>query len=208
MAVLTPEDALTRYVEALDNVKTPPAYTCEYNITDRGTRPQESTHRIFREEGRERDEIIGFNGEVLSHPEIRIFARRADAYAVTALAPRPEAYAFTYVGVAHHGRSIDYVFNAFSRANPAYEVTRITVDGSTFLPSEIDFQTHSTGAQAQGEVTYRKVDRYWMPQTANARAEISGNLETERIVWYSYQFYPVLPPSTFAAPTAAVPTEE
>ena len=189
-------------------VKTPPAYTCEYTITDSGTRPQESTHRVFREHGRERDEIVGFNGESLGHPEVRIFARRGDPYAVATLSPRPQNYAFTYVGVVHNGKTPTYVFNAFAQGTPAYEVTRFTIDGSTFLPASIAFRTHTKTTEGSGEVTYRKVDRYWMPQTATARAEVNGALETEQINWSGYQFYPNLPPSTFAAPTAVLPPQQ
>jgi hypothetical protein len=199
---------LTRYLHALNSVKTPPAYTCDYTITDRGARPQESTHHMFRERGRERDEIVGFNGESLGHPEVRIFARRGDPYAVTALAPRPQGYTFTYVGVAHNGKLVNYVFDAYAQHPAAYEVTRVTVDGTTFLPVSIAFRTHTKTAEGSGEVTYRKVDRYWMPQTATARAEVNGALETEEIVWSAYQFYPNLPPATFAAPTAVIPPQQ
>lgn len=206
-ALLSPDEALNNYLDALAHVKSPPAYTCDYNIIDRGTRPQESTHHIFREKGRERDEITVFNGESLAHPEVRIFARRVEPYAVNLLAPKPAEYAFTYVGVVHNGKSVAYVFDTFARKNPAYEVTRITVDGATFLPAKIEFRTHGK-AEASGEVTYRKVERFWMPQSASARAQVEGNLETEQIVWSTYQFYPSLPPSTFAAPTAAIPSDD
>ena len=206
-ALLTPEEVLAKYVTALAQVKTPPAYTCEYNIIDRGPRPQESTHRIFREKGRERDEMTEFNGQAFGHPEVRIFARRVDPYAIDRLAPTPEAYVFTYVGVVHSGHNVSYVFNAFPRGTPQYEVTRISVNGSTFLPNSVEFRTHGT-AEGSGEVTYRKVERFWMPQTASARAQVDGSLETEQIVWSGYQFYPSLPPSTFAAPTAVIPNGE
>ena len=206
-AALAPEVVLTRYVQAIAGAGAPLAYTCEYNLVDRGTHPEESTHRIFRQGGHERDEIIGFNGESLSHPEVRIFKRRVDPYAVDELAPKPEAYAFTYVGEAHHGRSTEYVFNAFAKGTPRYEVTQLAIDGASFLPLRIAFRTHLGSVEGSGEVTYRKTERYWMPQTASARAEVNGNLETERIVWYGYQFFDNLPDSTFAAPSG-VPAQD
>lgn len=206
--LLTPEDVIARYQHALTLAKGPPAYICEYSIVDRGMHPTESTHRIFREGGRERDELISYNGQALGHPEVRIFARRVDPYAVGQLAPRPETYAFTYVGVAHHGRSVEYVFNAFAGGTPPYEVTQLTIDGNTFLPLKITFRTHSKAGEGRGEVTYQKVDRYWMPQTASARAEVNGNLETENIAWSNFQFYPNLPLSTFAVPTAVIQTQD
>jgi hypothetical protein len=200
--LLAPEDVIARYQHALAATKSPPAYICEYDVTDRGTHPNESQHRIFREGGRERDELISYNGQALGHPEVRVFARRVDPYGIGKLAPAPESYAFTYVGVAHRGKSIQYVFNAFARGTPPYEVTQMTVDGNTFLPLSISFRTHSKAGEGSGEITYQKVDRYWMPQTASARAMVNGNLETERIVWSNFQFYPNLPLSTFAVPTA------
>ncbi len=206
--LLSPEDVIARYQHALETVKSPPAYICGYYLVDRGTHPTESMHRIYREDGRERDELISFNGQMLGHPEVRIFARRVDPYAVKLLAPRPDAYAFTYVGAAHRGRSIVYVFKAFATGTPRYEVTQMTIDGSTFLPLSIAFRTHTKAADGSGVVTYQKVDRYWMPQTASARAEVNGNLETERISWSGYQFYPSLPGSTFAAPIASAPSQD
>ncbi|MGH7684566.1 MAG: hypothetical protein ACREMT_09495, partial [Vulcanimicrobiaceae bacterium] len=134
---LTPEDVIARYQHALAIAKAPPAYICEYAVTDRGTHPTESAHRIFREGGRERDELVSYNGQALGHPEVRVFARRVDPYAVGMLSPRPETYAFTFVGAAHHGKAIEYVFNAFARGTPPYEVTQLTIDGSTFLPVSI-----------------------------------------------------------------------
>lgn len=206
-ALLTPEEVLANYAEALAHVRAPAAYTCEYNVVDRGPRPQESTHRIFREQGRERDEMSEFNGQAFGHPEVRIFSRRVDPYAVNLLAPKPSAYVFTYVGVAHSGRNVSYVFNAFARGTQNYEVTRVSIDGATFLPNSIEFNTHGK-AEGTGAVTYRKVDRFWMPQMATARAQVEGNLETEQIVWSAYQFYPSLPPSTFAAPTVSIPSDQ
>lgn len=207
VVTLAPEDVIARYQHALATAKAPPAYICEYNVTDRGTHPTESSHRIFREGGRERDELISYNGQALNHPEVRVFARRVDPYAVTMLAPRPETYAFTYIGAAHHGRNVEYVFKAFARGTPPYEATKLTIDGTSFLPLSISFLTHNKVTEGSGEVTYQKIDRYWMPQTASARAEVNGNLETERIVWSNFQFYPTLPGSTFAVPTAAIPTQ-
>lgn len=194
---------LLNYARALDAVKAPPAYTFQYAFAHHGARPVASEHQIFREGPRERDEILEFNGEKLTHPEVRIFAQHRDPYAVTALAPRTDAYAFTYGGAMKQGRNVVYVFNVFARGTPNYEVTRMLVDGTTFLPVEIEFRAKAGAVVGTGKVAYAKADRYWMPQSASARAQINGTLETENIAWSHYQFYPSLPTSTFAEPRAS-----
>ncbi|MGH7327325.1 MAG: hypothetical protein ACREJX_03135 [Polyangiaceae bacterium] len=193
---------LAKYTKALEAVKLPPAYTCGYTVSHQGAAPVETEHQLFREAGRERDEIIAYNGEKLSHPEVRIFARRRDPYAVTFLAPRLSEYTFTYVEAVRHGRTVNYVFKtAAAHGTPNYEVTRVTVDGASFLPLEIVFRAKRGTTIGTGRISYEKADRFWMPTFASARAQVNGLLETERIDWTRYQFYPSLPPSTFAAPS-------
>ena len=160
----------------------------------------EAEHQVFRQEGKERDELIAYNGERLTHPEIRIFSRRRDPYAVTFLAPRAADYTFTYVAATKHGRNVSYIFDTAARGTPEYEVTRVTLDGASFLPLEIVFRAKHGGAAGTGRISYAKAERFWMPTFASARAQVNGLLETERIDWTRYQFYPSLPPSTFAAP--------
>jgi hypothetical protein len=198
--LLAPEDVLTKYVQALDTLKTPAAYTFEYAFAHHGSRPQEVEHRIFRQGSRERDELVGYNGERLTHPEIRVFTQHRDPYNVAALAPRADDYAFTYGGQAKVGRSLGYVFNTFAKGAPEYEVTRMVVDSKTFLPLLIEFHAKAGTVFGTGNVTYAKADHYWMPQSATARAVVNGDVQTERIDWSHYQFYPNLPPATFAEP--------
>lgn len=194
---------LTNYARALDDLKTPPAYTFVYSFAHHGARPIESVHQVFREGPRERDEIVTFNGEKVKRPEVRVFARHRDPYAVSALAPRLEAYAFTYAGTLKQGRNVLYSFNAFARGTPAYEVTHILIDGTTFLPLEIQFRAHAGAVVGTGKVTYAGSDGYWMPQSATARAQVNGSPETESLTWSRYQFYPAFPPGTFAEPRAS-----
>jgi hypothetical protein len=189
---------LGKYAGALASVKMPPAYTFEYAFEHHGDRPQERTHRVYRTAIQERDEILSVNGERFARPQVRIFERRRDRYEVRMLAPSTASYAFTYAGPVRSGKHLDYVFETYAHGSPAYEVTRMTIDGVSFLPRTIVFKTRAGSVAGSGEVTYAKADRYWMPQTATARAEVNGKLQTERIAWARYRFYPSLPPSTFA----------
>lgn len=192
---------LAKYAHALATLKAPVAYTFAYTVSHQGTSPLESEHQVFRQAGRERDEIVSYNRERLTHPEVRIFARRRDPYAIGFLAPHPGDYTFAYVAAAKRGRNVDYVFKTLARGSPEYEVTQITLDGTSFLPLEIMFRAKRGTVVGTGRIAYAKTDRYWMPTLAMARAEVNGSLETERIDWARYQFYPSLPPSTFAAPS-------
>jgi hypothetical protein len=192
---------LAKYAHALATVKSPPAYTFAYTVSHQGAAPLEAEHQVFRQAGRERDEIVAYNGERLSHPEVRIFSRRRDPYAVMLLAPRIDEYTFTYVEAARHGKSVNYVFKTTAHGTPSYEVTRITLDGASFLPLEIVFRARQGATIGTGRISYAKTDRFWMPTFASARAQVDGLLETERIDFTHYQFYPSLPPSTFAAPS-------
>ena len=205
--MLGPEQVLAKYADALAAVKTPPAYTFDYTFSHHGAHPQDVEHHIFRQGRRERDEIVGFNGEKLPRPEIRVFLGHHDPYDVAALAPRPEAYVFTYAGEGKQGRNLVYIFNTFARGTPNYEVTRMVVDAKTFLPLELDYQAKTAGVVGTGTVTFAKTDKYWMPQSATARAQVNGDLQTERIDWLRYQFYMDFPPSTFAEPRAPAPPQ-
>lgn len=191
---------VANYTVALAAVKLPSAYTFEYVYEHHGDSPQVRRHRVYRQGDRERDEIISVNGQKLAIPQIRVFDRRRDRYAVVSIAPSPEAYAFTYAGLQRNGRHFDYVFDAAPRAAAKYTVTQITIDGDTFLPRKVTFRSRSGTIGGTGAVTYAKFDRYWMPQSASARADVNGKLQTERILWGRYQFYESLPRSTFAQP--------
>ena len=118
--------------------------------------------------------MLSINGERFAAPEIRIFRGRGDRYAVGKLSPRPEEYAFTYVGPQRDGQHLDYVFDTVSRAAGAYAVTQVTIDGLSFLPSKISFRTKSGGVVGSGQIAYAKADKFWMPTSASARAEVSG----------------------------------
>ncbi|MBV8600348.1 MAG: hypothetical protein JO359_02165 [Candidatus Eremiobacteraeota bacterium] len=158
---------------------------------------------MYREASNERDEILSLNGEKFLRPQVRIFTRRRDRYAVATIAPSPDAYAFSYVGTVKAGRHVDYVFRTAPHVPGTYAVTQVTIDGAAFLPRRVAFRTESGGVVGTGTIVYAKADRYWMPLSANARADVRGKLQTERISWGRYQFFPSLPSSTFALPRPA-----
>ncbi|HEY1728428.1 MAG TPA: hypothetical protein VGG22_08665 [Candidatus Baltobacteraceae bacterium] len=200
--LLAPEQVLANYTQALDALKPPAAYIFEYTFAHHGSHPQETEHRIFRQGTHERDEIVAFNSEKLPHPMIRVFAGHHDPYDVAALAPRTDVNAFTFEGEGKQGRNLVYVFNVYARGTPKYEVTRMVIDGKSFLPLQLDYRTTTGNVVGTGTVTFARTDRYWMPQSVTARADVRGDLQTERIDWSRYQFYPNLPPSTFVMPRA------
>jgi hypothetical protein len=191
---------LLNYATALAALKTPPAYTFDFALEHHGDRPEAQTHRVYREADRERDEIVSANGQRFPRPQVRIFVRRKDRYALRNVAPTIEGYVFTYARADRDGRHLNYVFNAYPRGVQEYEVTQITIDGTTFLPRKIAFRARNGSVDGTGVISYAKAEQYWMPQSANARAEVNGKLQTERILWARYRFYQTLPPSTFAQP--------
>ena len=130
-AVLAPRAVLTRYAAALARVRDPRVFTVEYTLVQTGTRTLEQTHRIFRDGGDERDEMLAVNGTRSSTPVVRIFRRRPYRYTVAALAPKPSAYDFTYTGPHRDGKHVDYVFDVTPKAAtaPPFAFTQVIVDG-------------------------------------------------------------------------------
>ncbi|MBV8727615.1 MAG: hypothetical protein JO233_07505 [Candidatus Eremiobacteraeota bacterium] len=88
-----------------------------------------------------------------------------------------------------------------------FTVTGVTVDGETYLPSLITFNTVAGKVRATGSVAYARAGAYWMPTVASAAADVAGQPTRERITWSGYSFPSSLPPSTFVQPKAlTVPT--
>jgi len=76
-------------------------------------------------------------------------------------------------------------------------VTRVVIDGITFLPSAIVFRVVGGG---HGSVRYARSERWWVPVTADASAHVEGVLATEHLVFSAYRFPTALPSSTFEEP--------
>ncbi|MBV8152373.1 MAG: hypothetical protein JO101_01550 [Candidatus Eremiobacteraeota bacterium] len=206
LTALAPQTVLTRYEIALQTLKEPPAYSVDYSFEHRGQRPQDRHDRIYRQGASERVEIISVNGEKLTRPQVQIYRDRPDRYAIARLAPAPAAYAFTYVGPLRAGRKFDYVFDTTPSAPGPFAITQVTIDGASFLPKSVKFATTATAVavvEGKGEVVYAKVNRFWVPVSASARAKVGTAVESERISWSAYRFFSSLPSSTFAQPKPA-----
>jgi hypothetical protein len=196
--LLAPDQVLERYAAALANVAAPHVVTFHYTVEQTGARDLQQTHEIFRSGTDERDEIVAVDGHHLEPPVVRVNRGKRDRYGVASLAPRPDAYAFHFAGSVHDGHHRDFVFTTTSREGGAFRVTSVTIDGVSFLPDSISFETDAH--DGAGTVTYARADRYWMPSTASARGTYAKLVAQERITFNNYGFPPSLPPSTFAQP--------
>ena len=194
---LAPAQVLTRYAAALAAVRTPTVLTFEYTLDQTGTRNGEQVHRIFRSGNDERDELLVSDGRKVTPPTVRIFRNRPNRYTLERLAPRPETYAFRFVGSNRTGHGTAYVFATEARSPGAFRVTSVTVDGTTFTPTAIAFATDHDG---RGTVTFGRYDRYWMPSDVNVRATYGNQPMTEHLAFSQYRFPDALPPATFAVP--------
>jgi hypothetical protein len=196
-ATLPPDAVLTRYAAALTALHEPRTFTVEYTLEQTGTRSLEQTHRIFRRGGDERDETVAVNGTRATAPTIRIFRGHPYRYAVARLAPLPALYAFTYLGMVRDGHHWDYVFALTSKRAPGdFSLTRVSIDGISFLPTAILFETFANAGK--GGVTFAKVGPWWVATGATASARVAGGVANERLTFANWRFPASLPASTFA----------
>jgi hypothetical protein len=194
----TPAKVLDRYAAALAAVVPPHAISFEYLLEQTGARDLLQLHRVIRRGTDQRDEILAVDGRKLEPPAIRITHGRPDRYDVVALAPKPDAYAFRFVGSQRDGRHENYVFETTPHGAPAFRVTEVTIDGVTFLPSSISFATDAH--KGAGTIAFGREGPYWVPTIATARATYAKLAAQERITFSSYRFPTALPPGTFSRP--------
>ena len=203
VTLLSPDAVIARYEKAMAAVSEPRAFVVEYTVLQSGTRNIEQTHRVFRSGGLERDETIAVNGTSTTRPLVRIFRNRPFRYYVTRLAPRASGYEFTFAGKRHAGHHDDYVFHATPKgAVRAYTVTDVTIDGVTFLPTEVDFATNVH--DGHGTINFAKSSTYWVAYGATASASEPAGSSFERLSFAHWHFVKSLPASTFAAPRPLV----
>lgn len=191
---------LDRYATKLLSVDEPKTLVFTYTVSQAGPHDIEQTHRVYRSGELVRDETLAVDGQAL-HPKITRIARYRNRYTIANLAPRLTQYAFLFVRTVRSGRSLQYVYRAVPLgARGAFAIDGMTVDGRTYLPSEIRFTTANGAMRGSGSIGFARSGKYWMPSTVAVQAKLGKRPARERIVFTAYQFPASLPKSTFAAP--------
>ena len=197
---LDSQAVLQRYVSRLLTAEVPKTLIYTYSVSQAGPQSIEQLHRIYRSGDLVRDETVAVDGQTLKIKITRI-SRYRNRYTIENLAPRMTAYAFLFLRAIRTGNSYSYMYKAVPLGSTApFTVLGMTVDGRTFLPSEIRFRTASAKMSGEGTVSFAKAGKYWVPTSAAVRATIDGKPARERITFTSYQFPATLPKSTFQAP--------
>lgn len=196
---LDSQTVLSRYVAAVAAAAIPKAEIFIYDVSQAGPTNIEQRHEIYRSGIEVRDEILAQNGIALKRKVVHI-TRRADAYMVSALAPRPYDYELTFVAAASDSGHVDYTYKAtpLRSTGAGFVVDGVTIDGRTFLPREIEFHSSSgLGVTGSGRILFGSAGDYWVPTLATVTTPIGKTVARERIVFSAYRFPPSLPRSTF-----------
>lgn len=195
-SIVTPDMVLARYAAALAALPVPPVVSFEYELEQTGARDLLQTVRVFRSGVNQRDEVLAVDGRALDAPAIRITHGRRDRYAVGALAPKADDYVFHFVGTVRDGHHVNYVFQTAAREPAAFRITAVTIDGVTYLPKAISFETDAHAGS--GTITFVRAGAYWVPDVATAHATYAKLSASEHITFSDYRFPASLPPGTFA----------
>ncbi len=189
---------LARYEMALDDLVSPSVMIFTYTISQAGPTDIEQRHRLYRSGLNVRDELLSDDGVGLKQKIVRI-AQREDRYTVGRLAPRATTYALLFLHTIGKPSHLSYVYQAtpLAPASSSFTVTRVTIDGTTFLPSAIKFHSVGANAHGTGEIMYGTIEHRWVPLSVTIDASVDGHSARERITWSSYRFPASLPDSTF-----------
>jgi hypothetical protein len=200
-APLDSQLALERYELEMSTLKPPKAVIFTYTVSQAGALAIEQRHRIYRSGQDVRDETLAVDGTPLVQKVVRI-SQRPDRYDITRIAPRTSGYTMLFLHAQPQGSRLDYVYEVKPLVTPAsgFVVTRLTIDGDTFLPRSVAFTASSGDTQGTGELQYGKSGKYWVPLVASVTADVKGKPTRERITWSDYRFPESLPRSTFAKP--------
>ena len=192
---------LARYGMAMDELVSPKTMIFSYTISQAGPTDIEQRHRLYRSGLNVRDETLTDDGVPLKQKIVRI-GQREDHYAIARLAPRATLYSMLFLRTTGTGAHLGYEYETTPLAvsASAFTVTRVTIDGATYLPRVIAFRTVGASAHGVGEITYGTVSGRWVPLAVTVDAEIDGKPARERITWSDYRFPASLPDSTFIAP--------
>jgi hypothetical protein len=207
-AILDSQVVLQRYELEISQIKAPAASIFSYTVSQEGSVAIEQRHRIYRSGVKVRDETIAVDGETLK-PKVVKITQRDDKYFITNIAPRTANYTLLFLRPIRDGAHVDYEYEATALRASAFVVTKVLIDGETFLPKSISFRTAAGTASGTGVIQYVRSSAYWVPIAATVEATVNGKAARERIAWSDYRFPPSLPPSTFVAPkplpTASLP---
>lgn len=199
-APLDSQAVLQRYASHLLTTEAPKTLVFTYSVSQAGPQAIEQSHRVYRSGDLVRDETLQVDGQTLKIKITRI-ARYRNRYTIDTLAPRMTEYAFLFLRSTRSGNAYSYEYKAVPLgATGSFVVDGMTIDGRTFLPSEIRFRSHSGSISATGSISFGKASKYWVPTVAAVQATIAGKPARERITFTSYQFPSSLPKSTFQSP--------
>lgn len=199
-APLDSQAVLQRYATRLLAAEVPKTLVFSYSVSQAGPQSIEQTHRMYRSGDLVRDETLAVEGQTLKVKITRI-ARYRNRYTIETLAPRVTEYAFLFLRAKRNGTTYAYEYKAVPLgATGPFTVLGMTIDGRTFLPSEIRFKSSAGSIKGTGSVTFASSGKYWVPTLAAVQATIAGKPARERITFSSYQFPRRLPKSTFQAP--------
>ncbi|HTX58672.1 MAG TPA: hypothetical protein VMH02_03270 [Verrucomicrobiae bacterium] len=191
---------LQRYALQMAEMPVPKVVVFEYTVSQAGLGNFEQRHVLYRSGLDVRDETIAVDGTTLREKRVR-FEQRPDRYAIDRIAPRVDAYQLLFLHAVRDGSHYDYVYEATPLVKQGGTwVDRVTIDGTTFLPRTVQFQTAGGTAHGSGTIAYAPAGKYWMPVAASVEAIVDGKPARERITWSDYRFPPSLPPSTFTPP--------
>lgn len=189
---------LTHYLEALDAYSAPKYVSFEYSVEQSGATNISQVHRVYRAGRDERDELIEEDGKRRKPAGVRIRHDAVDRYALAAVAPAPERYAFTFVGSTKSGDHLLYRYRTQAQTAAPFSVEEISVDGTSFLPAVIRFRSTYGGVHGHGKFLFAAAEKHWMIREARIDALAKGTPVSERIVWSAYRFPSSLPSATFA----------
>lgn len=199
-APLDSQAVLQRYASKLLAAEVPKTLVFSYAVSQAGPQSIEQSHRMYRSGDLVRDETLAVDGQSLKVKITRI-ARYRNRYTIETLAPRMTEYAFLFLRTVRSGNRYAYQYKAVPLgATGPFTVLGMTIDGRTFLPSEIRFRSAGGNMTGTGTVSFGSSGKYWVPTSAAVQATIAGKPARERITFSSYQFPRSLPKSTFQAP--------
>jgi hypothetical protein len=199
-APLDSQIVLQRYTRRLLSAEAPKTLVFTYSVSQAGPQSIEQSHRIYRSGDLVRDETLQVDGQTLRVKITRI-GRYRNRYTIEDLAPRMTEYAFFFLRAVRNGNAYAYQYKAVPLgATGAFVVSGMTIDGRTFLPSEIRFKSSRAAMNGTGSISFAKAGKYWVPTSAAVQATIAGKPARERITFSSYLFPRSLPKSTFQAP--------